>query len=369
MQEAMVTMIPYGILIPLILLLIWIIKNPNVILHWSEIYYKYVGFWEKNRSKKIVSSEISYRISNLAKQFNKQAEGIIPFGLKIKWTTTDQISSTVQNDEVILVLKESSDSEKNIVDAFILFISKALLPKGRNSIDQSILNIIDLYTIKKMLSIGKYTSAYNYFQVNIIDKKISIGKLDPSKLSGVQIADEKGFYARVLLAELNIFSEKYFSTSEETHFLQETLDFFEFISSIATRKSGDDSTRLLFLGNTIRIAIVFVAKKDTIESFYGLDSYVHRVNINFRQGVYRVYLFAHAFVTEETEVDSEGYVINIHKRASFKYMDYIEKELSQNKNYKLTLTDKFYVSINGHNKMTKLIIVEKNDPTIETEIE
>jgi hypothetical protein len=82
---------------------------------------------------------------------NKQADGIIPFGLRIKWTSTDEISSTIQNDEVILVLKENNNSDKNIVDAFILFVSKALLPKGRVSIDRNILREIDLYSIKNVI--------------------------------------------------------------------------------------------------------------------------------------------------------------------------------------------------------------------------
>jgi small subunit ribosomal protein S1 len=367
MEKILPTIFHSGIFLLLIYVLIYLLKNPDTILRWSEIYYKYIGFWEKNRNKKIVSSELSYRITNLAKQINKQSEGILPFGLKIKWTTNDEISSTIHNDEIILILKESPNSDKNIVDAFMLFIPKALLPKGRLSIDQSILNTIDLYTIKKMLSTGKYTSAYNYFQRNIIDKKISTHEIDPIKFNGIETADEKGFYERVLLTELKSFSEKYFSTSEETNFVQETLDFFTFIFNIVTRKPGDDSTRLLFLGNTIRIGIVFVAKKDTVESYFGLDSYIHRVDINFNQGVSRVYIFAHALITEETEIDPEGFVINVFRKASFKYMDYIEKQLLQNRNYLIKKTDTFSVKINGYDKMTKLLIVEKRDPTIETE--
>lgn len=30
-----------------LLLLRYIIKHPEVVDHWAELYYKYIGFWEK----------------------------------------------------------------------------------------------------------------------------------------------------------------------------------------------------------------------------------------------------------------------------------------------------------------------------------
>ena len=347
-----------------LLLLRYIIKHPEVVDHWAELYYKYIGFWEKNRSRKIVSSELSYRITNLAKELNKQSDGIIPFGLRIRWTNTDEVSSSVQDDNVILVLKESSNSDKNIVDSILLFTSQALLPKGRNSINKELLDLLDIYSVKKMLFSGNYSSAYNYFIKNILDEKINTNEIESEKINGIQKADEKGFYSRVLLEELKLFSEKYFGTSEEGEHIQETIDYFDFIFSIATRKYGDDTTRLLFLGKTIKIGIVFVAKRDTVNSYYGLDSYVHRTKINFEKGAVRVYLFAHALIIEEYEIDTEGYVIDVYKKASFKYMDYIEKELLKNTNYLLTKSESFQVNIDGYKRMTKLFVVEKRDPTL-----
>ncbi len=351
-------------IVSLLLLLRYIIKHPEVVDHWSELYYKYVGIWEKDRSRKIVSSELSYRITNLAKELNKQSDGIIPFGLRIRWTNTDEISSSVQDDNVILVLKESSNSDKNIVDSILMFTSQALLPKGRNSINKELLGLLDIYSVKKMLFSGNYSSAYNYFIKNVLDEKISKNEIEKEKIMGIQKADEKGFYARVLLEELKLFSEKYFRTSEEDKHIQETLEYFNFIFSIATRKPGDDTTRLLFLGETIKIGIVFVAKRDTVNSYYGLDSYIHRTKVDFEKGATKVYIFAHALLVEEYETDPEGYVIDVHRKASFQYMDYIEKELLKNTNYLLTKTESFWVDIDGYKKMTKLLVVEKRDPTL-----
>lgn len=352
------------IIISILLLIRYIIIHPQIVDHWSELYYKYIGFWEKDRSRKIVSSELSYRITNLAKELNIQSDGIIPFGLRIRWTNTEEVSSSVQNDDVILVLKESSNSDKNIVDSIMHFTSQALLPKGRYSIKSDLLNLLDIYSVKKMLFTGNYSSAYNYFLKNVLEKKIETNEINEEKIKGIQKSDEKGFYARVLLEELKLFSEKYFGTSEENDHLEETMNYFEYIYAIATRKSGDDTTRLLFIGETIKIGIVFVAKKDTLDSYYGLDSYIHRIQIDFEKGATKVYIFAHALIIEECETDKEGYVIDVHRKASFQYMDYIEKILLENKNYRVIKAETFLVDIDGYKKMTKLIVVEKIDPTL-----
>jgi hypothetical protein len=220
-----------------------------------------------------------------------------------------------------------------------------------------------------MLSSGNYTSAYNYFVRNVIDAQINSGKISTDHLRGLQKADEKGFYARVLLDEYKIFSEKYYGTTEENDYLQETAEFYRFIYNIATRKPGDDATRLLFVSNSIKIGIVFIAKRDTLESYFGLDSYTHRVDLDFNHGAIRVYLFVHRLLVEESEVDAEGYVIKINRKVSFKYMDYIENRLLENNNYLIKKTDIFEVNIDGFKKMSKLLIVEKKDPAIITDIE
>jgi hypothetical protein len=359
--------IPAGIwtvvAISIISLIIFILKNPEKIDKWSELYYKYIGIWEKNRRKKIVSSELSYRITYLAKEFNKQSSGIMPFGLRIRWTTSEEVSSSVQNDEVILVLKETANSEKNIVDAFLAFTPKALLPKGRISVDQTLLHLLDIYTIKKMLFTGNYSSAYNYFLSNIVDPEVASGGIDGQKLDGLQKSDEKGFYARVLLSELKSLSDRVFGTSEERAYLQETMEFFSFVCGLATRNPGEN-TPLLFVGRLIKIGIVFVAKRDTVKSYFGLDSYVHRTQLDFEQGALKVFIFAHALVEEESEVDSEGYVVRVTRRATFKYMDYIEKQILQDSNLRLVRTECFPVEMRGSMKQTKLLVVEKLDPAL-----
>lgn len=347
-------------IILVIKLLVYIAKNPDIVLKWSEVYYKYIGFHEKNRQKKIVSSELDYRITRIANIMNKESDGILPFGLKIKWIKDDKNNNTaaVANDQIILVLKETPDTDKNIVDACMLFTPKAFLPKVRHSCDQNILHHLDMYTIKKMLSLGRYTSAYNYFMQQIINCGIADGTINKDDIDTLQLGDEKGLYSRILLNELRLLGDCVFATIEEAKYNNDTIEFYNFMKAIINRRPGEN-TRLLFIGLKIKVGIIFVAKKSTLESYYGLDSYIHRVDLDFQNGAERVYMMGYKMYQEECEVDIDGYVINVVKHASFEYLEEIERKLTEGNKYSISISEKYPIIIEGKEKYVKLITIEK----------
>lgn len=346
----------------IIKLLVYIAKNPDIVLRWSEIYYKYIGFYEKNRQKKIVSSELDSRITRIANVLNKESDGILPFGLKIKWIRDEKNdnTATVANDQIILVLKETPDTDKNIVDACMLFTPKAFLPKTRNSCDPNILHHLDMYTIKKMLSLGRYTSAYNYFMQQVINCGIAEGTINKEDIDTLQLGDEKGLYSRILLNEFKLLGDSVFATIEETKYNNDTKEFYEFMKAIINRRPGEN-TRLLFIGLKIKVGIIFVAKKSTLESYYGLDSYIHRVDLDFQNGAERVYMMGYKMYQEECEVDLDGYVINVVKHASFEYLDEIEQKLTVDNKYNISISEKYPIIVEGKEKFVKLLTIEKKE--------
>jgi len=343
-------------------LAIYFAKHPDIVLRWSEIYYKHLGFWETNRQRKIVSSELDYRVTKIANKINRESDGIIPYGLKIKWINdkNQKENASIFRDEVILVLKESADTDKNIVDAFLLFTPKALLPKAREACDSVLLHHLDLYTIKKMLTIGRYTSAYNYFMKTIVDVGINNGSIRRTDIETLQLSDEKGLFSRILLEEFRLLGDELSGTIEEKKFIEDTLDFYTFMKAVVNRRPGEN-TKLLYLGSRIKVAIVFVAKRATLDSYYGLDSYTHRVELDFKNGAKRVYMMGYKMYQEEFEVDSDGYVVNVVKHASFEYLDEIEKKLQENFNYFVKMSDKYPIRVDKQEKYVKLLTIEQKE--------
>ncbi len=142
----MVIVIPsiMGLIIAVLLFAILsIIKNPEKVDKWSYLFNKLKLFKDEKTEKRIISRNIDYKITSVSKRINAQAQGILPFGVRIKWRNSDEVESYVENGEVIVVLKKEDNCDKNIVDTCLAFVPKALLPKSRNCIEPNILKSID----------------------------------------------------------------------------------------------------------------------------------------------------------------------------------------------------------------------------------
>jgi hypothetical protein len=166
MGDTMIIVIPsvLGLIIfILISLFVYIAKNPEKVDKWAYIYNKYKLKKDENSEKRVISKNLDYKISSIAKQINKEAQGILPFGLRIQWRKPEEVESYVQNDEVVVVMKKQDNCDKNIVEACMAFVPKALVPKSRNCIDPITLKTMDHYMVRKILSNGTYDSAYSYF--------------------------------------------------------------------------------------------------------------------------------------------------------------------------------------------------------------
>ena len=92
----MIIVIPSVLFVIILLLIssfIYIIKNPEKLDKWSYLYSKYLAHKTEKNERNIISKNIDYKISSVTKRLNQESEGIIPFGLRIKWIDTDKIDS------------------------------------------------------------------------------------------------------------------------------------------------------------------------------------------------------------------------------------------------------------------------------------
>jgi hypothetical protein len=308
-----------------LLSVIYLVKNPEKADQWNNIITR-LNFWNKERrERKLISTSLDYRITAAAKQINKEADGILPFGLRIKWKSPEEATAYVQNNEVIVVLRKSDDLDKNIVDACMAYVPKALIPKARNTIDATLLDSMDLYLTSRILSQGNYSSAYNYFSKNILDELRTNSTAFNSLFEAVGSLDSVGLYTRVLLEEFKRLGDQLYGTLEESQYKAETVDFLKFLARIATRQPGDDTTPLFFSGRKIRIGIVLFAKRDTL-TISGVEAYVRRIYSDYKKGSQRIFLFSYAQKTDEIQYDHDGFVVGVRKMADFRSLDLMEQK-------------------------------------------
>ena len=341
----------------LISFIIYILKNPEKLDKWSYLYNKLKINKSENSEKKVISKNIDYKITSIAKKINNEAQGIIPFGIRIKWRDTNEIDSYVKNNNVIVVLKKEDNCDKNIVETCIAFVPKALLPKSRNCIDSKTLKSIDNYMVKSILNSGTYDSAYNYFMTNFFNQFIQSDDDIENNIKTIDKLNEIGFFTRILLEEYRRVGIKLYGTNEEQTFHQESKDFLEFLKKLSNRKTGEYS-QLVFTGQRIKIALTYVAKKAT---YYkgGLKPYLDRIDKNIKQGVQRIFVLSYAQSYDEIITNSDGYVKGTRSKKDFRTLNLLEAAIRRREDLKLIKKQKYHSKdIHGNSRSAKYILYE-----------
>lgn len=356
----MIIVIPSVLFVIILLLIssfIYIIKNPEKLDKWSYLYSKYLAHKTEKNERNIISKNIDYKISSVTKRLNQESEGIIPFGLRIKWIDTDKIDSYVQKDEVIVIMKREDNCDKNIVDACMAFVPKATLPKSRNCVDPQILKSIDTFMVKSILNNGNYDSAYNYYMNRFYNPVVSADGLLNTYLETIKEIDAIGFFTRILLEEYRRLGNKLYGTAEEQLFFKESVDFLNFLKNLATRKPGDN-TQLAFIGDRIKIAIVYVAKRTTYY-FVGSDAYVSRIDKDIKLGAQRIFLLSYSQFFEESIEDKQGFVIAVKRRKEFITLNEVEEKMKENGQVRIIKKQKYQTKdVSGNKRSAKYIIYE-----------
>ncbi|MFZ5947645.1 MAG: hypothetical protein ACOYU5_06720 [Stygiobacter sp.] len=346
-----------SILFLLISILIYFIKNPEKVDKWSYLFNKYLAFWDDKRERKIISTNLDYKVSNVAKRINKEAEGIIPFGLRIKWRSPEEVTSFVQKNEVVVVLKKNENADINIIEACLAFVPKALLPKARNVVDDKLIRSIDHFIIRKILSDGQYDSAYNFYIRNILNKLTKKDFQLKSYLDDLSQIDGIGFFTRVLLEEFRRLGSQLYGTGEESRYKEETKKFLEFLREFHLRKPGDP-TKLVFNEDKIKISIAFVARKSTLLG-KGIDWYIKRIKETYSEGIQRLFIFSYAKPFEESITDEKGFVKKVIYKKEFDALNKLEYECRKLDYLRLIKKQKYYTrDVNKNRRSAKYLLYE-----------
>lgn len=338
-------------------LLFYFIKNPEKVDKWSYLFNKYLAFWDDKRERKIISSNLDYKVSNVAKRINKEAEGILPFGLRIKWRSPEDVTSYVRKNEVVVVLKRNENSDINIIEACLAFVPKALLPKARNVVDDKLIRSIDHFVIRKILSDGQYDSAYNFYIRNILNKLTKKDSQLKSYIDDLNQIDEIGFFTRVLLEEFRRLGSQLYGTGEEMRYKNETIKFLQFLREFHLRKPGDP-TKLIFDEDKIKISIAFIARKSTLLT-KGIEWYIKRIKETYEEGIQRLFIFSYAKPFEETIKDENGFVKKVIYKKEFDALNKLELECRKLDFLRLIKKQKYYPKdVNKNKRSAKYLLYE-----------
>ena len=164
----------------------------------------FVAWASKKAERTATANKIQGKVDSFVVSINTEIEGLLPFGLKVKWILPDLSKEAfIENDRVVVMLNYHSNQDENLAKATMLYMNKAVIPEARPHIHQKLSQAIDLMMTKKALfSFIEARSSMGHF-INTVFKPQTDNDSELKENCGVIDAiDERGLFTRVFLKEL-----------------------------------------------------------------------------------------------------------------------------------------------------------------------
>ena len=247
--------------------------------------------WASKKAEKVATANnIQSKVDSFIISINTEVEGLLPFGLKVKWISPDlSKDSFIESDRVVVMLNYHNNQDENLARAAMLYMTKAVIPEARPHIHQKLGQAIDLMMTKKALfSFVEARTSMGHFVQTVLRPQTEKDAELKEMCGVIDTIDERGLFTRVLLKELMELGIKRAGITETGDTVFETNEFIKLLKKIAEKERGVNVDPT-FIKNNIKVAVVMVARPENVDNY---DIYLHAVDERLKKSVQTLYLFA-----------------------------------------------------------------------------
>lgn len=261
-------------------------KNPDIVKKWGAIFYDLLSRIFDQYKYKSEKYRIETKLNGFVDDLSKDSD-IDPAKVKIQWAAREEDERCIVNDnDVIIVMRDREHKNKNFVHAAYFFTSNMLLWRTKRHISKKQGQAIDIYTAKKIIEkdpVSLRIYLENYFQPLLEDADVNelVKKF-------VEI-DKSGFYTNILLTELSSLGYKTLLDAKDSDIVIEAKLLIEFLYNFANRELGDEQTEDTFIGKYSRCSIKIVSTI-TLRILDRIESPAKRILDAFSRGLENVYI-------------------------------------------------------------------------------
>lgn len=265
----------------------YVFKHPELVERWQALIYGWLSLFNRKykyaATKNDIQGKLNTFVANLTKDLDIDASRV-----KIRWTAkSEEEEIQLEDDEVIIVLRDRGYKNKNFVHAAYLYTSTTLLLHTKTHISQKQGQALDLYTTNKVIEQSSKIA------LEIFSRDFLLPSIEDDKIRGlinqfVRI-DRSGMYTHVLLQELSYLGAKTFLSKKNEAIIVEVSNLINFLETRAKREVGDVSVGEEFIGKYSSCSIKIVSTA-VVRQRGELHRPVRRILSTFGSGVENVYV-------------------------------------------------------------------------------
>ena len=319
----------YGFIVSLLSsLLLLIITNLDRAGDVVASFYKLgskLNFWfEKNAVEKRLESTIGIA----SKKINEEAgTELLPHGVDIKWDVPQNRDAFLQRGKVVVCLEPSSNEERNLARATMMFTEEDLIAPSQRFVNTSIMKAACFVITRKMLMADRKLHALKCLNKEFIEPEIEKKPEFRKYISGLDNIDKQGYLTRILLREFGALDAKLSPALTDTRSRKESKGFARMLKEIV-EKDTSATVPLRFEGLRFRVAIMPVARLD---KSFDIDNFTKQATRALRDDIDTIYVLARgANVVLAKLVVSEIEKARLYlKNIEWEYKSFFERKMGQ----------------------------------------
>ena len=272
----------------LIIVIIIILTNiDKVLIIKSEFYGLFSKTWSFAKTKQVSKSVRGTILKSIKEQKIKDTE-IFPSDLKVIWINEENPESFVNNNQVIVRIKQSSNPHENLVTAVSEYVSSGLLYNVKRYLNKEVLEASNVLMTRKIIQSANKSSLTYLDEQYIIPKLNQNADLKELYDDLVRI-DNNGMFVGIMLNEFKKAGMSIYGQIEDPELIAESKEFMRFLYNIAIRLSNEE-TDLCFNRDYFKVAIFLTASNWTLRN-YGITPFIKVAYEQLTNGIETIYVF------------------------------------------------------------------------------
>ena len=280
-------------LVALILVLIYLIRNPEKGQVWKGKLQSLLFFSTKSK-KASITNRVSGSFKHAIRKASESERAIYPDAVRISWIDGENESreSFLDGKQVIVRMSKTENINKITSVAAIEMAKTGVLTNGKRYMTPDLVNASDYLIARKLVSIVSQGQSLGYFDEQYFRPLYDTNSDFKECFDKLLAADKNGMFISVYLNEIRKMSETLFPEPSNKEAEGETISFLNFVYSQCKQKR--DSFR--YQGSFIKVDVAFTGDSSVLIRC-GHDFYVQKCNDAFIAGISTVYLFSYGKYT------------------------------------------------------------------------
>jgi hypothetical protein len=227
---------------------------------WVSLVWRVIHAIFRRGKKAYVTHDLQGRVNSFAVTLNREAPHCQATGVRIQWVEEDEeVRNFFRDGRLVVRMRRDDDQNRNFVNASMLFVSKALVPKVKRYLSPTQKRSIDLFVGMKLFESEKPEVVDLFYEEHFVrdtegNERVRVLLDDFSSI------DKVGLFYCVLLPELAFLGEKVFFGPKSDQVIVDVNNLIEFLRKVSDREVGTEETPLEHVGAYCRSGIVIVAR-------------------------------------------------------------------------------------------------------------